>query len=49
MLGAFFVTINFTSALFEFPASSETLIVRAHSSDIVVPDEIDFQFIDNST
>ena len=49
MLGTFFVMVNFTSAFFEFPASSDTLMVRVHSSDIVVPDETDFQFTDNST
>ena len=31
---------------FSFPASSDTLIVRVHSSDIVVHDVMFFQFID---
>jgi hypothetical protein len=49
MLGAFFAVLSFTSAVFEFPAASLTLIVRVHSSDIVVHLAIDFQFRDNVT
>ena len=43
------VILSLIFAFFTFPASSDTLIVRVHSSDMVVHEVIDFQFNDNST
>jgi hypothetical protein len=40
---------SFMSTFFEFHTSSLTVIVRVHSSEMVVHEVIDFQFSDNST
>ena len=49
ILGAFFTMFSFMSVLFIFHASSDTLMVKVHSSDIVVHEAIVFQLMDNST
>ena len=49
MLGAFFTKFNLISWLFRFQASSDTTIVNAHSSLIVVHDVTAFQLMDKET